>query len=536
MKKIILSALAAVFAASLSAEEFSVGAVNCGNFGYGRKGVTEGEYSGGWEQLATDNKVDVFFYGDVGTNIFPVGSKGVDKLDIRVVIKDGKGELSVVELPRSIEVEGKVRKTPRYRALRVVREYMGKKIAFYGVHLVAEGHIKAPKPQKGQMTYAQKLRQMQFKALIDDASSFEYAVFTGDFNSQKPYEYETFTQAGYVIANCSKEFGVIPTLRDTLPVDNIIVSPGLGIVHFDVPQCYKINTDHYPVLARLNTKDEAIAQINAAPTLEEYLKLPRERRVELFADGVFRKKMYEHGYAVGEGLLSRWVAVDKIPNLRDVGGIATKDGRILKRKLMYRSAGWNDNAKTSAELPEAKWKKGKNRLTRKGRKHLAELGIKTDLDLRTERECWGMEGSPLGKDVKWIRRSFGSYARFKKFPWARNAVKEAFDVLSDEASYPLVFHCIGGADRTGCLAMMVQILCGVDEDEALKDWELTGCYTARLSFAHAKSISLFLSHLAEFPGDTEEMRMRNFLASCGVSNEQMEKVRQIMIESPVAKE
>ena len=32
------------------------------------------------------------------------------------------------------------------------------------------------------------------------------------------------------------------------------------------------------------------------------------------------------------------------------------------------------------------------------------------------------------------------------------------------------------------------------------------------------------------------MRMRNFLASCGVSNEQMEKVRQIMIESPVAKE
>ena len=536
MKKLILFVSSAALAASLFAEEFAVGAVNCGNFGYARRGVTEGEYSAGWEQLAANNKIDVFFYGDVGTNIFPVGSLGVDNLDIRVVLKDGKGDLSVVELPRSIEVDGKVRKTPRYRALRVVREYMGKKIAFYGVHLVAEGHIKAPKPPKGEMSFAQKLRQMQFKALIDDARGFDYAVFAGDFNSQKPYEYETFSKAGYVVANCSKEFGVNPTLRDTLPVDNIIVSSALGIVHFEVPQYYKINTDHYPVIARLNTKGEATAQINAAPTLEQYLKLPRDKRIELFADGVFRRKMLERGYALGDGLLSRWVTVERIPNLRDVGGIVTKDGRILKRKLMYRSAGWNDNAKTSAELPETKWKKGKNRLTKKGSKQLSQLGIKTDLDLRTARECWGMEYSPLGKDVKWISLPFGSYARFKKFPWAREAVKKAFDVLSDESAYPLVFHCIGGADRTGCLAMMVQILCGVDEDEALKDWELTGCYTARLNFVHSHTISLFLSHLSEFPGDSEEARMRNFLASCGVTAEQMEKVRRIMIDTSATKQ
>ena len=141
-----------------------------------------------------------------------------------------------------------------------------------------------------------------------------------------------------------------------------------------------------------------------------------------------------------------------------------------------------------------------------------------------------MTGSPLGDGVKWVNISSGSYARFKKKPWARDAVKAAFGVLANEENYPLVFHCIGGADRTGCLAMMVQVLCGVDEDEALKDWELTGCYTARLNFTHARTIDHFLSYLAEFPGATPEARMRAFLARCGVTDGQMDSVRRIMME------
>jgi hypothetical protein len=71
----------------------------------------------------------------------------------------------------------------------------------------------------------------------------------------------------------------------------------------------------------------------------------------------------------------------------------------------------------------------------------------------------------------------------------------------------------------------------VEEDEALKDWGLTGAYTARLNFIHSRTINHFLSYLAEFPGDTEEARMRNFLVACGVSEAQMEAVRRLMRES-----
>ena len=213
--------------------------------------MTKDEYLVGWERLARDNAAaTVFFYEDVGTNLFPKGSHGVDGLDIRVAIKDGKGEVSIVELPREIDVYGKTRRTPRYRALRVVREWNGKRIAFYGLHLVADGHIMSSKPQKGEMSFSQKLRKKQFKGLIADAKQFEHAVFAGDFNAQKPFEYDVFTEAGYRIANCSDAVGVHATLRN-IPADNIVVSPGLVIAGFEVPKCYRLNTDHFPVVARI---------------------------------------------------------------------------------------------------------------------------------------------------------------------------------------------------------------------------------------------------------------------------------------------
>ena len=265
------------------------------------------------------------------------------------------------------------------------------------------------------------------------------------------------------------------------------------------------------------------------PSVAEYLQMPRLERVKWFENGAFRRKMLSAGYTNGPGLLSRWVEVEKIPNFRDVGGINTMDGRELRRGVLYRSAGWNDNAITFIGASHSEWRPGKTRLTEKGRSQLAKLGIKTDLDLRTPEECWGMHGSPLGDAVRWINISSGSYARFDKMEWTRKAVKDCFEVLSDSSRLPLVFHCIGGADRTGCLAYMIQVLCGVDEETALKDWELTGAYTARPTFTHKKMMDYFLGCLETFPGDTAEKRMRSFLSHCGVPESQMESLRQTML-------
>ncbi|MDD4017823.1 MAG: DUF4838 domain-containing protein [Kiritimatiellae bacterium] len=504
MKSIVVwSALAgSLFLVSQAfAEPVRIGAVNCGAFAHGDKSVQEGAYAAGWEGLASGKASDVFFYSNVAGRDFPAGSFGPGGLDIRAVVRGEQPASSVVRLSGT------------GWALRLVRTWNGKRLALYGVWITAS---------------TEEARRADFKALIADTRAFDFAVFAGDLAARQMSEYDVFVREGFFVANGSVEFGERETV-DGCPSDNVIVSAGLGVAEFEVPQYFKIDTDHFPVVARIDTAEVVAAERRTMPDVKAFFRLPRAERAKWFAHAGFRARMRQAGEVRGEDVLSRWVDVEGVPNLRDVGGLKTVDGRTLRRGVLYRSAGWNDNAKTRAGTDESKWTPGQNRLTARGRDQLLALGLRTDLDLRTARECWGMKGSPIGPDVAWVNVSFGSYGRFKAKPEFREAVRKVFAVLADEKAYPLVFHCIGGADRTGCLALMVEELCGVDEDTALKDWEITGARTEQLNFVHAKTMDLFLSHLAEFPGRTPEARMRAFLASCGVTEAQREAVRRIML-------
>jgi protein-tyrosine phosphatase len=518
----------AVFAIALCvsvmavAQDFTVGCINCGAFKYENGHASDKEFKGAWKKLAEDWPQDVFFYEDVGRGV--LGNVSYPRLDIRSSVKEDPVNVDAVGLPNEIEVEGKIRRSPRYRALRLTYDFSGKMLAVYGVHLVAEGHIRGAKPVKGGLSPSQKLRQKQFRALIDDARQFDFAILTGDFNAQKPEEYAIFTDAGFSIANCSEKYGVKSTLRK-IPADNIIISPRLSFKNFKVLDGYLLNTDHLPLVAKVRFPDGVVKSEIKIPSVEEFLQKPAVERRRLFRDFRFRKQAYKENYPCGKGLLSRWVRVEKIPNLRDVGGIVNQNGIELQRGVFYRSAGWNDNAVIKKGRPESEWKAGKSRLTEEGKKAAIEkLRLKTDLDLRGDRECWGMTGSPIGEEVRWRHHSFGHYDEFEKKPVFKNSVKKVFEVLSDPESRPLVFHCIGGADRTGCLAFFVQALCDVDEETLIKDWELTCCYTPRLNFVHEKCIDRLLVMLSKYPGITVKERVKAFLRDCGVTESEMASV------------
>ena len=124
----------------------------------------------------------------------------------------------------------------------------GKKLAVYGVHLVANDHVRDPKIAKDQPSLSQKLRRRQFDALLADARRFDFAILTGDFNAQKPWEYDVFVQAGFTIGNGSDQYGTKATLRN-IPADNIILSPGLAFSDFRILDGYVLDTDHLPLVA-----------------------------------------------------------------------------------------------------------------------------------------------------------------------------------------------------------------------------------------------------------------------------------------------
>ena len=230
----------------------------------------------------------------------------------------------------------------------------------------------------------------------------------------------------------------------------------------------------------------------------------------------------------------RFVMMPGVPNVRDLGGWIGLDGRRVRQGRIYRSAGWNANARsvvqTNGTTVATNYIAGASRLEPVAAElFLKPLGIRTDLDLRSDAECRGMTGSPLGKDVKWVQISSGNYWDLAKAEW-QEAFASAFRVLLDERNYPLVIHCIAGADRTGSLACVLNGLLGVPEDDLAKDWESTGFSDGHPKFRHDIRWDPLVKVFDAYPGATLNDRIEAFVRARGFTDEDIGRFRGIMLE------
>ena len=238
----------------------------------------------------------------------------------------------------------------------------------------------------------------------------------------------------------------------------------------------------------------------------------------LRAEGTFRT----------EDLAPRLIHLSRIHNMRDLGGRVGLGGRRVRQGRVYRSAGLNDNARKSKS--KGGMVPGKERLTDASRAYAkGTLGIRTDLDLRSDRECFGMTGSPLGPEVKWIKISSSAYSGMAKDP-GKSAFTNAFRVFLDEKNYPIDFHCIAGADRTGSLAFILNGLLGVDEEELWRDWEVTAFQKEKLDFGHRTRFSKLVKVFDAFPGANIHEKIVAYVKSAGFTDADIEKFRSIMLE------
>ena len=112
----------------------------------------------------------------------------------------------------------------------------------------------------------------------------------------------------------------------------------------------------------------------------------------------------------------------------------------------------------------------------------------------------------------------------------RKAFKKAFAVFLDESNYPIDFHGIAGADRTGTLAFVLNALLGVEEDELVRDWEVAAFSTQMPNFTHERRFAKLLSAFDKYPGATLGERVEGFVLDCGFPKSAIEKFRGIMIE------
>ena len=175
---------------------------------------------------------------------------------------------------------------------------------------------------------------------------------------------------------------------------------------------------------------------------------------------------------------------------------------------------------------------GATRIHDDNRGYLLEtLGIRSEIDLRSDSECYGMTGSPLGPSVTWFHLPSSAYGGFQKDS-GRELFKQVFEVFLDEKNYPIDFHCIAGQDRTGSVAFVLNALLGVDEEELYLDWEATGFWNANTWFTHKKLfnelVAGFEKHYPE--GATIHDKVELYVKSLGFTDADLAKFRDLMLE------
>jgi len=159
---------------------------------------------------------------------------------------------------------------------------------------------------------------------------------------------------------------------------------------------------------------------------------------------------------------------------------------------------------------------------------LDDLGVRTDLDLRGI----GGEALPaLDPDrAQWVNVPIRPYEGIADEEGQRGYL-EVFRVFAAPANYPILFHCWGGADRAGTVALLLNALLGVSREDLLRDYELT---SLSIWGERSRSSDVFvplLDALRSFgPDENINEQAENYLVAIGVTPDEIAAFRSHLVE------
>lgn len=216
----------------------------------------------------------------------------------------------------------------------------------------------------------------------------------------------------------------------------------------------------------------------------------------------------------------RNLSVDKVDNVRDLGGWTTADGGCVKQGLIYRGGRLNQNKLKNDGSVNVK-------ISEKGITYMTEaLGIRTEIDLRDLSEN-GYDPntqpvSVLGEQVRYIACPMKNEAPdFNPADPANfESLRSCLEVFADPDAYPIYFHCSVGTDRTGYVAYLVNGLLGVSKEDLLRDYLFSNFASIGGGRALADIEDKYIAQIDAMPGDTLSDKIHAYLTdTVGVSEE-----------------
>jgi protein-tyrosine phosphatase len=208
----------------------------------------------------------------------------------------------------------------------------------------------------------------------------------------------------------------------------------------------------------------------------------------------FKSKWYTAFVASAAWMLSGAAMANEIPyervidlkgttNTRDIGGYAAGEQQIIRSGKIIRS-------ENLSRLTEADFEK------------LEEIGVKTVIDLRTEKEhakkptVWIGDQPPqfyhfpVGHaENEWFKqqRSMVKKNRFTEeqslelmkngyrmiLEEGTDSYRQLMDVVMDESNWPILIHCNAGKDRAGIATTLILEALGVERDVIMDEFLMT---------------------------------------------------------------
>jgi len=170
-------------------------------------------------------------------------------------------------------------------------------------------------------------------------------------------------------------------------------------------------------------------------------------------------------------LPGRFISFERVVNFRDLGGYRTADGRKVRWRLLFRSGALNNMTATDTERAR-------------------QLGIRNVLDLRRVDEIRAGVGPLMTPPVRHhalpllpedgsiqLNERFGQRISAERyFAYLGFGAKPFIDILellAQQETYPAVFHCSAGKDRTGVVAALILDILGVDTGTIVEDYALS---------------------------------------------------------------
>jgi protein-tyrosine phosphatase len=207
----------------------------------------------------------------------------------------------------------------------------------------------------------------------------------------------------------------------------------------------------------------------------------------------------------------RHIPFEQVFNFRDLGGYVAAGNRKVRWRRLFRADGLN-------------------RLQPEEEAAFGELGVATVVDLRTVEEAEHGGRFPTHVwDVTYCHRpmfdvlpdwpeDIGDPALYlaqrylEMFASGREALATVFELLTDAAAYPLVFHCAAGKDRTGITAGLVLHVLGVEDEVIASDYALSGEAMQRLIVWARDQQGVFMQPRAPIPSAAAEARPETMIA------------------------